>query len=258
MENALVVLPTYNERENIDDILRVLLALNYGASLKSLDVVLSVLVVDDGSSDGTDLVVKEVRKEHPTLMHLIQRKERGRGSARVVAFNYALEGQYQYILEMDADFSHDPEYVPTLIEGARASGFALGSRYVKGGKEERGGTRRMLSMLARWYLRLVLGRNVQDWQGGFKCYRRDALTSVSFERLVSVRAFPKSYVIGMEMIYRLIRNGFEPKELPILFRDRVRGEDKFSRKEIFAQVLGALAIRLIPIRDRAHLGPTIR
>jgi dolichol-phosphate mannosyltransferase len=228
---ALVIIPTYNERENIPALLpRVL---EYPE--------LSVLVVDDGSPDGTgDLVAAEV--EHNPRVHLIRRAgKQGLGTAYVAGFRYALARGADFVFEMDADFSHDPRYLPDLLHTAEtAYDLVIGSRYVAGGGTTDWGLgRQMISRGGNLYARLILGLPLSDMTGGYRCYRRQALEAINLDRIRS-----NGYSFQIEMAYRVHQAGLRVGEVPIIFPDRRVGASKMSKHIVFEALLNVVKLRL--------------
>ena len=212
---ACVVLPTYNERENLPRIVPAILAAS---------PVLDVLVVDDSSPDGTGTLADELSQNDPRVRVLHRTRKEGLGRAYLHGFRIALEAGYGRILEMDADFSHDPARLPALL-GTDAD-LVLGSRYVPGGSTVNWGLgRRILSRGGSLYARTILGLPIRDLTGGFKCFRRRVLEGLD---LSSVRS--SGYAFQIELTYRAIRRGFRVVEVPIIFADRVQGTSKMDRK----------------------------
>lgn len=228
MSSTLIIVPTYNERENIKPVVE--------AFLKPLENA-SILFVDDGSPDGTGEVIDAIVAEN-SRVHVIHRAGKlGLGTAYLEGFQWGLSEGYDYILEMDADFSHDPKYLPDLV-GLCVDGadMAIGSRYVKGGGSLNWGVgRQILSRAGGIYARTVLGMKVQDMTSGFACYRRKTLEQID---LKDVRS--NGYSFQIEMKYRVAKKGMHIAELPIIFQDREVGESKMS-KAIFAEALVMVA-----------------
>jgi len=227
---TLIVMPTYNEIENFPRMLATLEALNLG---------LEILVIDDNSPDGTGAWVKDAQKIRPHL-HLIQRAGKlGLGSAYVEGFRFALDRGYDFIFEMDSDFSHDPIYVPEFLTAVQDCDVVLGSRYIHGVTVVNWPmSRLLLSYFANMYARWVTGLPLQDVTGGFKCFRADALRKLDLDRIDS-----DGYSFQIEVNYKLWKKGCNFKELPILFRDRVAGVSKMSSKIIREALLLILRIR---------------
>jgi dolichol-phosphate mannosyltransferase len=218
---ACVVLPTYDERENLPRIVPAILAAS---------PILDVLVVDDNSPDGTGALADAMAKEEPRVRVLHRARKEGLGRAYLAGFADALAAGYGRILEMDADFSHDPGRLPAML--ATDADLVLGSRYVKGGSTVNWGFgRRLLSRGGSLYARTILGLPVRDLTGGFKCFRRKVLEGLELQ---SVRS--TGYAFQIELTYRAVRRGFTVVEIPITFADRRVGQSKMSRR-IVAEAL---------------------
>jgi dolichol-phosphate mannosyltransferase len=216
---AWVVLPTYQEAENITAILDALLVVFDDAALDG-----RVLVVDDGSPDGTAELADQVGARDPRVSVLRRTTKEGIGPAYRAGFRHALDAGAELVLEMDADFSHDPRDVPRLIAATRNADLVLGSRYVKGGGVARWGmVRRGISRGGCWYARRVLGVAVRDLTGGFKCFRRVVLETLPLDQVTAA-----GYVFQIEVTYRAMVTGFRVAEVPIVFTDRVLGESKMK------------------------------
>ncbi len=213
---TLVIVPTYNEIENIERIIETVLA-------KAEDI--EILVLDDNSPDGTALRVKFMQSSEPRL-HLIERPGKmGLGSAYVTGFKYALQNGYEYIMEMDADFSHNPEDVPRLIEAAKKYDLVIGSRYCNGVNIINWPFKRLLiSYFASKYVRVITGMPIKDPTGGFKCFNRKVLESIDLDKILS-----DGYAFQIEMNFRSWVKGFRIKEIPIVFTERLNGVSKMSR-----------------------------
>jgi dolichol-phosphate mannosyltransferase len=235
MPRAVICLPTYNERENLP---RVLDALEpFGVE---------VLVIDDNSPDGTgDLADRLADRDWVSVLHR-ERKE-GLGPAYLAGFRGALSGDAEYVLEMDADLSHDPEAVPRLIEACvNGADVALGSRYVEGGGTENWGRgRRLVSAGGSLYARTLLGVDIRDLTGGFKCFRRAVLEQIDLEAVTS-----KGYAFQIELTYRALRAGFRVVEVPIVFVDRTHGKSKMSRTIFLEAVARVPLLRLAALTRR--------
>ncbi|MFY2557317.1 polyprenol monophosphomannose synthase [Corallococcus terminator] len=224
MNHALVCIPTYNERENIEAITL--------AVLKA-DPRVDILVVDDNSPDGTGQIADQLAAKEPRVRVLHREKKEGLGRAYLAAFRWALAEGYTYILEMDADFSHDPRYLPGLLDAAEAGAdLVLGSRYVTGGGTVNWGVgRQVISRGGSLYARTILGVGVSDLTGGFKCFHRRVLEAIDFNAVHST-----GYAFQIELTYRTLKNGFTVREVPIIFEDRRVGHSKMNKK-IFAEAL---------------------
>lgn len=213
----LVIIPTYNERENIEPMLEKLLALPHG---------LDVLVVDDHSPDGTAALV-EAWQAKSDRVHLLKRPGKlGLGSAYRDGFRYALQHGAEYVFEMDADFSHDPTFIPSFLKAAEEADLVLGSRYATGVNVINWPiSRLLLSLGANFYARVITGLPLTDSTGGFKCFRREVLAAIDLGRVRS-----NGYAFQIEMSFRAWKLGFTLKEVPIIFHDRVEGHSKMSKK----------------------------
>ena len=216
-ERALVIVPTYNERENIRRLVDTVLR---------QDGRLEVLVVDDGSPDGTGRLVAELEGQD-TRVHLLERERKmGLGTAYIAGFRWALERGYDYILEMDADFSHDPAHLPQFLRAIQNADLVLGSRYQQGRVTVVNWPigRLILSYTANLYARAVTGLPVWDATGGFKCFRREVLAAMDFAHVRS-----NGYAFQIEMSFRAWKRGFRIVEIPIVFVDRTEGTSKMSK-----------------------------
>lgn len=224
MNRALVCIPTYNEADNLGPITQ--------AVLKAEPRV-DILVVDDNSPDGTGKLADALAAQEPRIRVLHREKKEGLGRAYLAAFRWALAEGYTYIIEMDADFSHDPRYLPGLLDAAEAGAdLVLGSRYVHGGGTVNWGVgRKIISRGGSLYARTILGVDVRDLTGGFKCFNRRVLENIGLEEVKST-----GYSFQIELTYRTLRKGFAVRELPIVFEDRRVGQSKMSRK-IFLEAL---------------------
>lgn len=232
MPERLVIIPTYNEIENISKILKYVL---------SLPLAFDVLIVDDGSPDGTANVVKQFQKENKSI-HLLERKGKsGLGTAYIAGFNWALEKQYEYIFEMDADFSHNPDDLIRLYEACAIDGadMSVGSRYISGGKLVNWGfDRKVLSYGASMYVKMITWMPVNDPTAGFVCYKSKVLRTINLDKIRFV-----GYAFQIEMKYNTYLNGFKIKEIPITFTDRVEGQSKMSSKIIKEAIFGVLSLK---------------
>ena len=217
MNNSLVVVPTYNERENLPSLAQCLLA---------LQVPVDLLVVDDNSPDGTGKIADELAAKHPSI-HVLHRQEKnGLGRAYIDGFKWALKNGYEFIMEMDGDFSHNPDDIPTFLEAARKddADLVLGSRYVGGIRIINWPLHRlMLSKGAAHYVQIITGMPFSDPTGGFKCFRRRALETINLDAVRS-----NGYSFQIEMTHKLWRQGEKIVEVPIIFTERVEGHSKMS------------------------------
>jgi dolichol-phosphate mannosyltransferase len=230
-----ICLPTYNERENLEPMVR---------ALGEQDV--SVLVIDDSSPDGTGELADRLAGELDHVHVLHRERKEGLGPAYLAGFRHALAGGAELILEMDADFSHDPNDVPRLIERASEADIVLGSRYVEGGSIRNWGRlRRFVSAGGSAYARRVLGVHVRDLTGGFKCFRREALETIDLDAITS-----RGYAFQIETTYRALRAGFRVIEVPIAFVDRERGGSKMSRRIVLEAIWRVPMLRLRAVFGR--------
>ena len=224
MPGAWLVLPTYNEAENIEPFVAAVRA--------KLPADARILIVDDNSPDGTGRIADRIAAEHEGVEVLHRPRKEGLGPAYIAGFRRALAGGAELVLEMDSDFSHDPAYLPRLLEAARHADLVLGSRYVEGGGvSEWGALRRAISRGGSAYARLTLGIGVRDVTGGFKCFRREVLEAIDLD---SIEA--RGYAFQVEMTYRAARCGFRLAEVPIVFRDRRAGVSKMDRSIVLEAV----------------------
>ena len=215
--DAWVILPTYNEAENLERIVNAVLQ-----QLRDSD---RVLVVDDNSPDGTGEIADRLADSNESVSVLHRPHKEGLGPAYLAGFHVALDGGAQRIVEMDADFSHDPAYLPKLIDAAEHYDLVIGSRYVPGGGvTEWGPVRRFISRGGSSYARVALGLPIRDLTGGFKCFRREVLETINLDTIQA-----RGYAFQVETTYRAIRAGFRVVEIPIVFRDRADGTSKMSR-----------------------------
>jgi dolichol-phosphate mannosyltransferase len=215
---AWLVLPTYNEAENVEPLVE--------AARAKLPPSAQVLIVDDSSPDGTGEIAERLAARHENVAVLHRPRKEGLGPAYIAGFRAALAGGAGLVLEMDADFSHDPAYLPRLLEAARRADVVLGSRYVAGGGvSDWGPLRRAVSRAGSAYARLVLGVGVRDLTGGFKCFRREVLEAIDLDQIST-----RGYAFQVEVTYRAIRLGFKVVEVPIVFRERRVGSSKMDLK----------------------------
>ncbi|MFB6098487.1 MAG: polyprenol monophosphomannose synthase [Salinibacter sp.] len=232
--DALVITPTYNEAENIGQVIELVL---------TQPAPISILVVDDNSSDGTAEVVRSKRAEAPDRVHLIERRGKlGLGTAYLRGFRYALARDFTYICEMDADLSHDPDDLPRLIEPVRSDevDLAIGSRYVDGVRVINWPLSRLvLSYGAGVYTRLITRLPILDVTAGFKCFHRRVLEALPLDRVNS-----DGYAFQVEMHYRTWRAGFRIKEIPVIFTERTEGQSKMNRGIVYEAALKVWELRL--------------
>lgn len=228
---AIVVIPTYNESKNIIRIID---------KIFSVHDEIDILVVDDNSPDGTGKLVKEKMQESERI-HIIEREGKmGLGTAYLAGFRYAIDKGYDYIMEMDADFSHNPEEIPNFLKYIQEYDVVLGSRYIKGVNVVNWPLKRLLlSYFANLYTRVITGMDVKDATGGFKCFRASALSKINFDEVKS-----NGYSFQIEMTYRLWKKGAKVKEIPIIFVDRLEGESKMSKKIVYEAIFMVWKLKL--------------
>jgi dolichol-phosphate mannosyltransferase len=233
MSNTLIIIPTYNEKENVELIIRAVFS-----KKKKFDI----LVVDDTSSDGTYQIVQKLMNEFPNHLFLeIRAKKTGLGAAYIHGFKWALEKKYTYIIEMDADFSHPVDKLETLYNSCSKDGFdmTIGSRYIKGGKISNWDKKRLLlSYFASLYVRIITRIPVKDTTGGFVCYHRKVLETIDLDKIQFI-----GYAFQIELKFKAWKNKFTIKEVPITFTDRVRGKSKMNGSIISEAIFGVLKMR---------------
>ena len=246
MSKNLVIIPTYNEKENIQLLL---------SSILTQAVNFDVLVVDDNSPDGTASLVRDMQEGYPKRVHLLERTGKlGLGTAYIAGFKYALEHDYDYIFEMDADFSHNPDDLVRLYRACMEEGYdlAIGSRYVMGVNVVNWPIRRVLvSYFASQYVRFITGMPFNDATAGFKCYHKSVLQTINLDRLRFV-----GYAFQISMKFDAWMYGFKIKEVPIIFTARTRGESKMSSK-IFWEAFGGVLYMKIRSFFRKYHRPTL-
>ena len=231
--DSLVLIPTYNEKENIEKIIR---------KVFSLATPFHVLIIDDGSPDGTADIVKNLQKEFPENLFIEERKGKlGLGTAYIHGFNWALKHAYDFIFEMDADFSHNPKDLPRLREAClNGADVAIGSRYIKGVNVVNWPMGRVLmSYFASVYVRMVTGIAIQDATAGFKCYRKVVLQTIQLNKIKFV-----GYAFQIEMKFTAIKHGFNVVEIPIIFTDRTEGTSKMSPRIFREAFLGVIQLKI--------------
>jgi len=240
MVNSLVIIPTYNERENVAAVIKKLNSLNTGVD---------ILIVDDNSPDGTAEIIKGLQKECKNLSLLKRSGKLGLGTAYIKGFNWALERGYQYILEMDADLSHNPDDVPRLIkECKKGYDLVIGSRYCDGVNVINWPIKRLLlSYSANKYTRIVTGLPIKDATAGFKCFNRKVLEDVNFNRVKS-----SGYSFQIEMNFRVWKKGYSLKEIPIVFEERSEGKSKMSKNIVFEAVFMVWKLKILSFLGLLH------
>ena len=230
-----VCLPTYEERENLEPLVRALVPI-----FAELESGSRVLVIDDASPDGTGEEAERLAAEHDFVEVLHRPRKEGLGPAYLAGFRVALAAGSEFVVEMDADFSHDPRDIPHLLAATAGADLAVGSRYVPGGGIRNWGpVRRSISRAGSLYARGLLGVPVRDLTSGFKCFRREVLEAIALDRISSV-----GYAFQIETVYRAVRAGFRVVEVPIVFADRTRGGSKMSRRIVLEAAAKVPALRI--------------
>jgi len=231
---SLVIIPTYNEIDNIKNIIEQVLPQHPS---------IEVLVVDDNSPDGTGKVVMEIMKDTDRV-HLLERKGKlGLGTAYVEGFKFAIEYKYDYVIEMDADFSHSPNDLPRLIETIEDCDLVIGSRYVQGVNVINWPMSRLiLSYFASFYVKIITGMEVDDPTGGFKCFRREILESIDLDKIIS-----DGYSFQIEMNYRVYNKDYKIKEIPIVFYERRDGKSKMSKHIVWEAIWIVWRLRILSL-----------
>jgi dolichol-phosphate mannosyltransferase len=226
-----LIVPTYNEAANLEPLV--------GAVRKVLPASRRILIVDDSSPDGTGQVADRLAADHDDVEVLHRPLKEGLGPAYLAGFAHTLERGAELVLQMDADFSHDPAYLPRLVDASRNADLVLGSRYVPGGGvTEWGPLRRLISRGGSAYARTLLGVRIHDLTGGLKCFRREVLEAIDLDSVTS-----KGYAFQVEMTYRAVQKGFRVVEVPIVFRDRRVGKSKMSRAIVAEAIWRVPALR---------------
>ena len=232
--DSIVIIPTYNEKENIENIIR---------TVFGLEKEFHILVIEDGSPDGTADIVKRMQQEFPERLFMIERKGKlGLGTAYITGFKWSLEHNYNYIFEMDADFSHNPNDLPRLYDACAKEGYdvAIGSRYISGVNVVNWPIGRVLmSYFASKYVRIITGLNIHDTTAGFKCYRREVLETIPLDKIRF-----KGYAFQIEMKFTAYKCGFKIKEVPVIFINRELGTSKMSGGIFGEAVLGVIRLKL--------------
>jgi dolichol-phosphate mannosyltransferase len=233
MKDCIVIIPTFNELENIEAIIR---------KVFSLNTVFDLLIVDDGSPDGTAQIVKNLQLEFPNRLHLEERKGKlGLGTAYIHGFKYALKNGYQHIFEMDADFSHNPEDLEKLYEACKnGADMAIGSRYIKGVNVVNWPMSRVLmSYFASTYVRFITRMPIMDATAGFKCYKANVLKTINLDSIKFI-----GYAFQIEMKFTTWKYGFNIVEVPIIFTERTKGESKMSAGIFKEAILGVIQMKI--------------
>ena len=234
MSDCIVIIPTYNEKENIENIIR---------KVFSFDKVYHILIVEDNSPDGTADIVKNLQKEFPDLLHILERKGKlGLGTAYIAGFKWSLEKKYDYIFEMDADFSHPPEKLDALYHACAVdgAGMAIGSRYKSGVNVVNWPMGRvLLSYYASAYVRMVTGMPIRDTTAGFACYTKEVLETIDLDKIKMV-----GYAFQIEMKFTSWKLGFKIEEIPIIFTDRTLGTSKMSGGIFSEAIFGVIKMKI--------------
>lgn len=228
---SVVIIPTYNESDNVENMLQ---------TLKGLYPELNVLIVDDGSPDGTAKIVKNFQASNPNV-HMIERQGKlGLGTAYITGFKWSLDRGFDYVFEMDCDFSHDPKDVEALLAAAQTADLAIGSRYVGGIRILNWPMKRLLlSYFASIYTQIITGMKIQDATGGFKCFKASTLRQIDLNKI-----FSNGYSFQIELNYKTWKKGLKLQEVPITFSERREGQSKMSRKIIYEAVWAVWRMRL--------------
>lgn len=228
---VLIFLPTYNEKENISQIIEALNQLNFTKE---------ILIIDDNSTDGTQDIIKEIINQYKNLKLIIRKDKKGRGLAGILALKYFIKSKYDIFVEMDADFSHHPKFIPKFLDYIPKYDVVIGSRLVKQGEQpERAKVRRFISIMANFFIRLVLGIRIKDCTSGYRAFKRNILERLNFNKFVSVN--PE---IVEELLYGCILAKAKIKEIPITFYERAGGKSKLNIKKILYVLVCILKIRM--------------
>lgn len=234
LSNNIVIIPTYNERENVEAIIR---------KVMSLQPEFDLLIVDDNSPDGTAGIVKHLQNEFGNRLHILERKEKnGLGTAYIAGFKWCLDRSYGYIFEMDADFSHNPEDLPKLLKACteNGAGLAVGSRYITGVNVVNWPMSRVImSYYASVYVRFITGMTIRDATAGFVCYTRDTLQKINLDKIKF-----KGYAFQIEMKFKAHLQNIKILEVPIIFTDRTLGTSKMSKKIFREAFFGVIELKL--------------
>lgn len=237
-KKAIVVVPTFNEADNINKLLDEIFKLN----IDNLDV----LVVDDNSPDGTAQKVQDYQNKNPRVKLLQRPGKLGLGTAYITGFKYALEHGYDYIFEMDADLSHDPREIPNMLREIESADLVIGSRYIKGVNVINWPLRRLfLSVMASTYTRIITGMPIHDCTGGYKCFRREVLEAIPLDKVKS-----NGYSFQIEMNFKAWKRNFRIKEIPIIFYDRTVGKSKMTRKIMIEAALMVWKLKFFSLFGR--------
>lgn len=238
MSNTLIIIPTYNEKENIEQVI---------VDIFKCASDVGVLIVDDNSLDGTSDIINNIANNDNRVTVMHRMSGRGRGLAGIDAFKEALKRkEIEYIIEMDGDFSHHPKYVPLFLSEVKSADVVIGSRYVKGGKDsERSFVRIVMSRLVNFFIRKYLGFKVLDCSSGYRCFKREVLASIDWDKMIS-----REPSIIEEVLYECKLKGYRIKEMPIIFQERKRGKTKLGivkLTKVFMDIIRVKKKRLIPV-----------
>ena len=233
-KKAVVVVPTYNEALNVERLVK---------EIRRYVPEISILFVDDNSPDGTADIIKRLQKDDERILLLERRKKEGLGRAYIAGFRLALEKGFEYIFEMDADFSHDPKELPNFLKEMQQHDLVIGSRYIKGVNVVNWPLKHLLlSYFANLYTRIVTGVPIADCTGGYKCFKKEVLQAIDFDRIKS-----NGYAFQIELNVKAWKKGFKIKEIPIIFVDRVYGESKLSKKIMWEAVFLVWKLRILSL-----------
>ena len=241
MENkkTLIIIPTFNELDNVPTLIPEVLSKN-----ENIDI----LIVDDNSPDGTSDFVQNEAENNPRIKLIKREKKLGLGTAYITGFKYALKNNYNYIFEMDADFSHNPKMIPKFLKEIKKYDLVLGSRYKEGVNVANWPmSRLMLSLFANVYTRVITGLPIRDATGGFKCFRREVLEAINLDEVKS-----NGYAFQIEMTFKAYKKGFKIGEMPIIFIDRTKGASKMSKKIVREAILMVWILRLKSITGKLN------
>ena len=243
MEKLLILIPTYNEKDNVNEIVNLIYE-----NLKNLWEITSILFIDDNSPDGTVVEIINISKRFENgKINLIKRPGKlGLGSAYIEGFKWGIKNNFNYILQMDADLSHNPFYINEIFKECKNFDFIIGSRYVIGGGVKNWGIfRKLLSRGGSLYSKIILGCPINDLTGGFNLWKRNVLENLNLDKIIS-----NGYSFQIEMKYRAYKKGFSFKEVPIIFDDRTKGKSKMSRKIFLEAVINVWKLRYLSMRNK--------
>lgn len=237
-DGTLVIIPTFNEKDNIVKVLDAVRELNIPG--------LEILIIDDNSPDGTAVIVKDYMKHYPQVTLMEREGKMGLGTAYIAGFQYAIEKRYDFIFEMDADLSHDPKVIPAFLQAIKEADLVIGSRYLTGVNVINWPLLRLfISVMASKYTRFITGMPVKDCTSGYKCFRRTVLESIPFDEVSS-----NGYSFQIEMNFKAWKRGFRLKEIPIIFHDRTVGLSKMSKKIIVEAMFVVWKLKILSLFGR--------